>query len=106
MVLKHCLPDSVAPSSVGVAEEGGLNLFKWGQPQTTNPNAWRAGDRMLYLPDQGTPKLNWEQNAGRLRSEMGQGKPIFASYIDSVSGQQIPTGGFLRAERYLLESRG
>jgi hypothetical protein len=80
-------------------------LFKWGQPQT-KARGWQTGDRMLYLRDQGTPKLNWQQNAGRLRSEMGQGKPIFDTHIDPATGQQIPTGGFLRAERYLLESRG
>lgn len=38
-------------------------------------------------------------------SEMKMGKPIFDSYR-YPNGQQIPAGGFLRAERYLLKSRG
>ncbi len=85
--------------------QGGLNLFKFGKPTTTTANSWRAGDRMLHLPNKGTPKLNWKQNSGFLRQEMSRGKPIFDSYL-SPNGQQIPTGGFLNAERFLLESRG
>ena len=61
---------------------------------------------MLHLPDQGTPKLNWKQNAGRLREEMGKGKPIYDSYRHAATGNQIPTKGFLNAERKLLESSG
>ncbi len=37
---------------------------------------------------------------------MGNGNPIFDSFLNSTSGNQIPTGGFLNAERKLLESRG
>lgn len=37
---------------------------------------------------------------------MRQGNPIYDSYRDALTGQQIPTQGFLRAERNLLESRG
>ena len=86
--------------------EGGLNLFKFSSTTTTSTaNGWRVGDRMLYLPNKGTPQLNWKQNSGYLRQEMGAGKPIFDSYRYQ-NGQQIPTAGFLRVERYLLESRG
>ena len=85
--------------------QGGLNLFKWGKNTTTTSTGWRTGDRMLHLPNKGTPKLNWKQNSGFLRQEMSKGKPIFDSWRYR-NGQQIPTGGFLRAERYLLESRG
>lgn len=90
---------------VKTTNQGGLNLFKWGQTTTTTSGGWRFGDRMLYLPNKGTPQLNWKQNAGYLRQEMSRGKPIFDSFV-SPTGQQIPTGGFLRAERFLLESRG
>ena len=68
---------------------------------------------MLNLPNQGSPKANWTQNAGRLREEMGNGEPIFDSYRDPATGLQIPVGTtptsggrFLNAERKLLESRG
>jgi hypothetical protein len=36
---------------------------------------------------------------------MGRGKPIFDSFRSS-NGNLIPTGGFLNAERGLLQSRG
>jgi hypothetical protein len=60
---------------------------------------------MLNLPDKGSPQANWAQNAGRLREQMGQGRPIFDSYRDPVTGMQIPTRGFLGAERNLLTTR-
>ncbi len=85
--------------------EGGLNLFKFGKPTTTTAEGWKTGDRMLKMFDQGSPKLNWKQNSGFLRREMRSGNPIFDSYR-YPNGKQIPTGGFLNAERKLLESRG
>jgi hypothetical protein len=88
------------------AEQGGLNLFKWGSETTTTANGWREGDYMLHLPDKGSPAANWAQNSGRLREAMGHGKPIFDSYRDVLTGEQIPTRGFLNAERNLLESHG
>ena len=88
------------------AEKGGLNLFKWAKETTTKPGGWREGDFFLYLSDLGGAKENWAQNAGRLREQMRQGKPIFDSYRDPVTGLQIPAQGFLRAERNLLESHG
>jgi len=84
---------------------GGLNLFKWGAESTTTSNGWRAGDYMLNLADQGSPAANWAQNAGRLREAMRGGQPIFDSYRN-LKGLQIPTNGFLNAERNLLEVRG
>lgn len=96
--------------------KGGLNLFRAGPDGNATRGAatgWKEGDRMLYLPNQGSAQANWAQNSGRLRQEMGQGKPIFDSYRDSASGLQIPAGTtpssggrFLNAERKLLESRG
>ena len=84
---------------------GGLNLFKWGAPQTTKATGWKAEDYMLHLPNKGTPKLNWKANYGELRREMGLGKPIFDSYR-LPDGNLIPTGGFLNAERSILQGRG
>jgi len=92
--------------TAGAAEKGGLNLFKWGKDTTTKTGGWKEGDFMLYLPDQGSAQANWAQNAGRLREQMRQGNPIYDLYRDALTGQQIPTQGFLRAERNLLESRG
>jgi hypothetical protein len=85
--------------------QGGLNLFKWGAEQTGKSTGWKAGDYMLHLPNKGTPALNWKANYGALRSEMNLGKPIFDSYR-LPNGNLIPTGGFLNAERYILQSRG
>lgn len=93
---------------IGAAEvesQGGLNLFKWGAEQTGKPTGWKTGDYMLYLPNKGTPKLNWKANYGSLRREMNLGKPIFDSYR-LPNGDLIPTGGFLNAERFTLQSRG
>ncbi len=88
------------------AEKGGLNLFKWGKDSTTKADGWKEGDFMLNLPDKGSPKANWAQNSGRLREEMSKGNPIYDSYRNPATGERIPTEGFLRAERNLLESRG
>jgi RHS repeat-associated protein len=97
------------PPSLGAsinAERGGLNLYKWGQPQTAAPTGWRPGDRMLALPNRGDARQNWQQNSSAIRIEMRRGEPIFDSYRDPVTGLQITTGGFLNAERILLESHG
>jgi RHS repeat-associated protein len=85
--------------------EGGLNLFKWGASQTGKSSGWRFGDYMLHLPDKGLPKLNWKADYGALRREMNLGKPIFDSYR-LPNGNLIPTGGFLNAERFTLQTRG
>ena len=95
--------DPVEPPFV---PQGGLNLFKWNHPTSTREVGWNVGDRFLYLPNQGSPKANWLQNAGRLRLEMSKGYPIVDSFRDSATGEQIPSRGFLNAERKLLESRG
>ncbi len=84
---------------------GGLNLFKWKDKTSNAASGWKEGDRFLRLPNRGSAAANWKQNSGVLRSEMRKGNPIYDSYRNA-SGQQIPTGGFLGAERKLLESRG
>ena len=98
------------------ASTGGLNLFRAGKDGLSTREvgrAWSSGDRMLYLPNRGSPKANWKQNAGRLREEMKKGRPIYDSYRTSATGFQIPAGlnpssggRFLNAERKLLESKG
>lgn len=88
------------------AERGGLNLYKYGDPTSKTANGWKEGDYFLNLPKQGSPKANWIQNSSRLREEMGKGQPIFDSYRNAATGQQIPTKGFLNAERGLLENHG
>jgi hypothetical protein len=87
--------------------EGGLNLFKWNSEQLEKPDGWQTGDRMLYLPDQGTPKANWKQNASRLREEMRKGEPIYDSFIDPITKEQIilEKKGFIDMERQLLSGR-
>ena len=85
--------------------QGGLNLFKWGAPQTTKATGWKSGDYMLHLPNKGTPALNWKANYEALRSSMKLGKPIFDSYR-LPNGNLIPTGGFLNVERSILQGRG
>lgn len=103
------VPGGGAGRACGVAkgaEKGGLNLFKWGKDTTTKVDGWKEGDFMLHLPNKGSPKANWAQNSGRLREEIGRDKPIYDSYRNPVSRERIPTDGFLRAERNLLESRG
>ena len=57
------------------------------------------------LPNQGSPKLNWQQNSGVLRSEMGKGLPIRDASVDGA-GNLSDNTGFLRAERNLLQDRG
>ncbi len=59
------------------------------------PGALNPGERTLDWPDQGSPKLNWDQNSGRLREAMGEGYPIRDLSPDK-------SGGFLAAERELL----
>jgi hypothetical protein len=97
----------------GTAEQGGLNLFKFGDSTSTTASEWRNGDYFLNLPNQGSPAANWAQNSSALRSVMREGNPIYDSYIDTSTGQQILTGQtptssgrFLNAERQLLENKG
>jgi RHS repeat-associated protein len=89
-----------------LVDEGNPNLFKWGKDSTSKGEGWSAGDYMFFLPDRRSVKANWAQNAGRLRQQMGLRRPIRDTYRDATTGQQIPTRGFLNAERKLLESRG
>jgi hypothetical protein len=97
--------NSLARSAAKVGTDGGLNLFKFGSKEATSSAGWKSGDRFLKMFDKGTPKLNWRQNSGFLRSEMKLGKPIYDSYR-LTNGNLIPTRGFLNAERSLLQNRG
>jgi len=81
-------------------------LFKWNDPTTTASSGWKTNDHMLWLPNKGSPKENWKQNSGRLREAMKDNDLIYDSFRDKFTGDQIPTKGFLNAERSLLESKG
>ncbi|WP_266169233.1 RHS repeat domain-containing protein [Dyella subtropica] len=61
-----------------------------------------AGEQSLLsrLPNRGSPKANWTQNAGVLRQEMARRVPIRDASPGNNSGQ------FLNAERNLLRDRG
>lgn len=85
---------------------GGLILYKWKGIQTEPPEGWRLGDKMIDFPNQGNPRANWKTNYGLLRAEMSMDEPIYDSFRDPVTGAQVPSpSGFLRAERYILETR-
>jgi hypothetical protein len=103
------LPRSSTPAlrskRAAKAERGGLNLFKWKDATSTTASGWREGDRMLTVPWKGSPKATWAENSSRLRNEMRSGEPIYGSYVDGA-GNQIPTKGFLNAERNVLSNRG
>lgn len=93
-------------------QKGGLNLYKWRKnpaetrKRMTEPkSSWSNGHYTLFLPNKGSPRANWKQNATKLRSEIRRGKPIYDSYR-TKGGRQIPASGFLRAERKLLEHHG
>jgi RHS repeat-associated protein len=105
LVATKIVRNPVASSAAKGGSQGGLNLFKWGAEQTGKSTGWKAGDYMLHLPNKGTPALNWKANYGALRSEMNLGRPIFDSYR-LPNGNLIPTGGFLNAERFTLQSHG
>jgi RHS repeat-associated protein len=66
----------------------------------------RPGERALQLTNLGSPRLNWQQNAGALRAEMARGVPIRDVSVDPLTGQLVRNTGFLRAERNLLQDRG
>lgn len=72
------------------------------------PGALGQGEATLLdrLPNQGSPKANWEQNSGVLREEMGRGAPIRDASVNPQTGELLNNNGFLRAERNLLSSRG
>jgi hypothetical protein len=62
---------------------------------------------LKHLPDQGSPKANWRQNASVLRREMGKGQPIRDASVDPRTGALVEyPGSFLNAERALLRDRG
>jgi RHS repeat-associated protein len=58
------------------------------------------------LPDRGSPKANWRQNASELRKEMKRGQPIRDASVDPKTGALRNNTGFLKAERDMLASRG
>ncbi len=59
-----------------------------------------------FLPDQGGPRENWEQNSSVLRTAIKMGSPIRDATTDPDTGELANNSGFLRAERNLLENQG
>jgi RHS repeat-associated protein len=59
----------------------------------------------LLRPDLGSPKANWQRNAGVLRLVLRLRMPVRDSSVDS-EGNRVDNTGFIRAERYLIEDRG
>lgn len=107
----------VVESTAKAEAKRGLNLFKWEHTTSMTSGGWEKGDFMLHLPKKSTTKEQWHQNAGRLREQMKRGDPIYDSYRNPVTGEQIKAGqtpevrqkekgGFLNAERKLIEDRG
>ncbi len=68
--------------------------------------ALRRGERLLDLPDLGSPRANWMQNSSRLRGTMRLGNSIRDASINPATGGLLNNTGFLRAERNLLNNRG
>ncbi len=64
----------------------------------TADGAIGPGERTLLdqLPNLGSPKTNWAQNAGMFRSEMNLGLPIRDAFVDPATGELINNMGFLR----------
>ena len=70
------------------------------------PGALRVGEQtLLSWSKLATHFENWKQNSSLLRQAMSLGRPIRDASVDAM-GRLINNTGFLRAERYLLESRG
>jgi RHS repeat-associated protein len=79
-------------------------------PATGNIRGIQPNENSLlkHLPDQGSTKLNWQQNSSVLRTEMGKGVPIRDAHIDSA-GRLLPgspdgISKFIDAERSLLRN--
>ena len=70
------------------------------RPGALNGNQFKVAD---YLPDMGTPKANWHQNSGILRSIMRLNQPI---YDVSPYPMSMSKAGFLGLERNLLQNNG
>jgi RHS repeat-associated protein len=66
------------------------------------------GEHILaqHLPDRGSPKANWKQNAGALRREMKKGRPVRDASVGPGGELVRYPGSFLEAERNLLSDRG
>jgi RHS repeat-associated protein len=85
------------------ADEGAVVIGK--MKDLAKPTGWKQGDRVLNLPQKGSPKENWKQNSGRLRETESKGERIKDASTDA-NGNLRDNTGFTRAERNLLENRG
>ncbi len=109
---KGIADDIARARKVGVGSGGGqLNIGK--VKDLSKSNGWKEGDYILNLPDQGTPKANWQQNSSRLRQEMNNNKPIkdvsmntYDSSIDLGSPRDPLRYSFTGMERNMLNYKG
>ena len=95
-------------SAPEVPKRPGENLVIRKMAHLTKPGALAPGERTLLpeLPDRGSVWANLKQNFGHLRAAMSESRPIRDATVDPKTGKPINNTGFLRAERYFLESRG
>jgi len=85
-------------------EEASKNLVIGKMKDLVKEGTLKPGERMLDLPNKGTPKDNWAQNASRIREAMKQGSPIRDASVDPKTGALRDNTGFLRSERDLLQN--
>jgi RHS repeat-associated protein len=95
LVLNH-LDEWLAPAE----DDGNVVIGKLNDLE--QPGGVGPGERTLDLPDQGSPKANWEQNSSKIREAMAEGRPI----RDASASNPQSDSGFLRAERNLLRNHG
>jgi hypothetical protein len=85
-------------SKIPAAEEAATTVIGRVKDVRNLPKGFRS--LLDRLPNKGSPRANWAQNSGVLRSEMRRGQPIHDMSPNDSSGT------FLNAERALLRDRG
>ena len=77
-----------------------------GKLKDLDPTTLKRGEFALDWLNKGSPKLNWQQNSTLLREMISEGRPIRDASIDTVTRALRDNGGFLAAERNLLQNQG
>jgi hypothetical protein len=98
-------PENLASSSGVIATRGNLVIGK--VTDLTKAGALREGERTLLpqLPNLGSPKANWAQNAGRLREAMREGAPMVFTIRggDGVERTLLQTPGGVNGQKGIFE---
>ncbi len=81
--------------------EGGMMLYQGKTFMTKFAAGCKEGDWMLRMAD-----WTWEKNEQLLLDIMEEGKPIFDSYHNGLTGVQLEAQGNLLKERIILEQHG